>query len=141
TDAAVRDVHDERDREQHDRKLGHYRFVFAKPVRPPAYYGVIFALSGAGLVVVCLALMGVWWVTVRPVFAVELLAVAFIMYVAYGGIGFLLSATWRFDWLSLVTVLLVANVGWSVWGTATGPRRWVLYLLPPVHRAGEIYGI
>jgi len=124
-----------------DRKLGHYRLLFAKPVHPPAYYGMIFALYGAGFLVVCLALMGVWWVTVRPMFPLELLAVAFIMYVAYGGIGFLLSAAWRFDWLSLVTVLLVANVGWSVWGNATGPKRWLLNLLPPVHRASEVYGI
>jgi len=124
-----------------DRKLGHYRFLFAKPVSPPAYYGMVFGLYGAGFLVVTLALMGVWWVTVRPMFPLELLAVACIMYVAYGGIGFLLSAAWRFDWLSLVTVLLVANVGWSVWGTATGPKRWLLNLLPPVHRANEVYAL
>ena len=124
-----------------DRKLGHFRFLFAKPVSPPLYYALIFAVYGTGFLVVCLALMGVWWVAVRPMFPVELLAVACIMYVAYGGIGFLLSAAWRFDWLSLVTVLLVANVGWSVWGRATGPKHWVLYLLPPVHRASEVYGL
>lgn len=124
-----------------DRKLGHYRFLFAKPVNPPAYYGMIFGLYGAGFLLVCALLMGVWSLAVRPMFPLELLAVAFLMYVAYGGIGFLLSATWRFDWLSLVTVLLVANVGWSVWGTETGPKRWVLYLLPPVHRASDIYGL
>jgi hypothetical protein len=124
-----------------DRKQGYYRFLFAKPVRPPMYYGLIFGLYGAGFLLVCLALMGVWWFMVRPMFPIELIAVAFIMYVAYGGIGFLLSAAWRFDWLSLVTVLLIANVGWSVWGSATGPKHWVLYLLPPVHRANEVYGL
>jgi hypothetical protein len=124
-----------------DRKLGHYRFLFAKPISPPAYYGMIFGLYGAGYLVVCVALMGVWWVAVRPMFPPVLLAVALIMFIAYGGIGFLLSAAWRFDWLSLVTVVLVANVGWSVWGSATGPKQWVLYLLPPVHRANDVYGL
>ncbi|HJQ22194.1 MAG TPA: hypothetical protein VJ867_17790 [Gemmatimonadaceae bacterium] len=124
-----------------DRKLGYYKFLFAKPLSPPLYYGMIFAIYGVGLLVVSAALIGVWWFTVRPMFPTALFAVVFIMYVAYGGIGFLLSAAWRFDWLSLVTVLLVANVGWSVWGAATGPRKWVLYLLPPVHHANEIYGI
>lgn len=123
-----------------DRKLGYYRFLFAKPVSPPLYYGMIFAMYGIGFLLVSLLLMGLWAFAVRPMFPVELLAVAFIMYVAYGGIGFLLSAAWRFDWLSLVTVLLVANVGWSFWGDATGPKKWILYILPPVHRANDIYG-
>lgn len=124
-----------------DRKLGYYRFLFAKPVSPPLYYGTVFGVYGAGLLLVCLALMALWAVSVRAMFPAELLAVVAIMYVAYGGIGFLLSATWRFDWLSLVTVLLVANVGWSVWGDATGLRHWVLYLLPPVHRAADVYAL
>jgi hypothetical protein len=28
-----------------------------------------------------------------------------------------------------------------VWGDAEGLRHWVLYLLPPVHRAADVYGI
>lgn len=124
-----------------DRKLGYYRFLFAKPVSPPLYYATTFGVYGAGFLAVTLALMGIWGATVRPMFPVELLGVIAVMYVAYGGLGFLLSAAWRFDWLSLVTVLVVANVAWSVWGEATGLRHWVLYLLPPVHRANEVYAL
>lgn len=124
-----------------DRKLGYYRFLFSKPVSPPLYYGMVFAVYGAGMLIVCLALMALWAATVRAMFVAEVMVVVVIMYVAYGGIGFLLSAAWRFDWLSLVTVLLVANVGWSVWGDATGLRHWVLYLLPPVHRATDVYAL
>ncbi len=124
-----------------DRKFSFYRFLFAKPVSPGRYYATTFAVYGVGLLVVTLALMALWAVTVRPMFPVELLGVVVIMYVAYGGIGFLLSAAWRFDWISLVTVLLVANVLWSWWADAVGLRHWLLYLLPPVHRANEVYAV
>jgi hypothetical protein len=124
-----------------DRKLGYYRFMFAKPVSPTRLYATVFAVNGAGLLVVTLLLMGVWYVAVRPMFPTRLLLVVAIMYVAYGGLGFLLSAAWRFDWLSLVSVMLVANVGWSVWGPARGIRHWVLYVLPPVHRSNDVYNL
>jgi ABC-type transport system involved in multi-copper enzyme maturation permease subunit len=124
-----------------DRKLGYYRFLFAKPVGPPAYYATTFLVNGIGFLLVCVALLALWSATVRPMFPVVVFLVILIMYLAYGGVGFLLSAAWRFDWLSLVTVLFLANVGWSVWGTAAGPRRWFLYLLPPVHRANDVYSL
>jgi len=122
-----------------DRKLGYYRFLFAKPVSPTAYYAMTFGVYGVGLLAISFVLMGVWAFTVRPMFPTEIFVIIPLMYVAYGGIGFLLSAAWRFDWLSLVTVLLIANVAWAVWGDTEGLRHWVLYLLPPVHRANDIY--
>ena len=124
-----------------DRKQGYYRFLFSKPVSPPAYYAVTFAVYGAGLLVVTSVLLALWSVAVRPMFPPSVFAVVIIMYVAYGGIGFLLSAAWRFDWISLVTVLLVANVSWSLWGERSGPVYWLLHLLPPVHRADRVYEI
>lgn len=124
-----------------DRKLGFYRFIFAKPVSPPRYYALTFAVYGVGLLAVSLAFLALWSVAVRPMFPVEFLGVVVLMYLAYGGIGFLLSAAWRFDWLSLVTVLLIANVGWSIWGTESGWKYWLLHLLPPVHRAADIYAL
>jgi hypothetical protein len=124
-----------------DRKLGYYKFLFSKPVSPPAYYAVTFLVYGVGLLVVTLALLGVWALALRPVFPLELFGVVAVMYFAYGGIGFLLSAAWRFDWISLVTVLLVANVSWSMWGDGSGPLFWLLHLLPPVHRADSVYAL
>jgi hypothetical protein len=121
-----------------DRKLGHYRFLFAKPVSAPWYYATVFAVYGVGLLVVVLVLLGVWAVAVRPMFPIEAFAAVVVLYVAYGGIGFLLSASWRYDWLSLVTVLLVARLLWTLWGNATGIRHWLLYLLPPIHRADNV---
>ena len=124
-----------------DRKLGYYRFLFSKPIGPPAYYATTFLVNGIGFLVVCAVLMAFWYFAVRPVFPFGILVAAVIMYVAYGGLGFLLSAAWRFDWLSLVGVLFISNVAWTVWGSATGVRHWVLYLLPPAHRTNEVYGL
>jgi nitrate reductase NapE component len=124
-----------------DRKQGYYKFLFSKPVAPPLYYAMIFAVYGAGLLVVTAALLGLWAVTVHPVLPSMLFPVVTLMYVAYGGIGFLLSAAWRFDWISLVTVLLAANVGWGLWGDTTGVPYALLHLLPPVHHAERVYDL
>jgi len=124
-----------------DRKLGYYKFLFAKPVSPPWYYALVFGIYGAGLLVVVLALLGVWAIIVRPMFPIEVFGAVAVLYLAYGGIGFLLSAAWRFDWISLVSALLVARLFWTVWGNATGPAHWLLYLLPPIHRADSITDI
>jgi hypothetical protein len=124
-----------------DRKFSYYRFLFSKPLSPIAYYVTIFLVYALGVFVVTVALMGVWAFAVRPMFPGTLLIVIGIMYVAFGGIGFLLSAAWRFDWLSLVTVLLVASVAWEQWGDAQGLLRLPLYLLPQVHRASDIYAM
>jgi hypothetical protein len=124
-----------------DRKQGYYKFLFAKPVAPPAYYAATFAVYGTGLVLVSLVLLGVWAVVVTPMFPAALIPVVVLMFVAYGGIGFLLSAAWRFDWISLVTVLLVANVSWNLWGDRSGPVFWLLHVLPPVHHADRVYDL
>ena len=124
-----------------DRKHGHYKFLFAKPVSPPLYYATTFAVYGIGVLITALALIGMWSLVVRPVFPWELFAVVALMYLMYGGVGFLLSAALRYDWLSLVTVILAANIGWSLWGDSTNPARWLLYVLPPVHRVDAVYAL
>ena len=124
-----------------DRKQGYYKFLFSKPVAPTWYYATTFAVYGIGLLVVSAVLLGAWAFAVRPMFPPAFPAVVLVMFLAYGGIGFLLSAAFRFDWLSLVSVLLVANVGWNLWGDSTGPVFWLLHLLPPVHKSDDVYGV
>jgi hypothetical protein len=124
-----------------DRKFSYYRFLFSKPVSPIAYYVTTFLVYGIGVFIVTGVLMAVWALAVRPMFPGMVLLVVAIMYIAFGGIGFLLSAAWRFDWLSLVTVLLIASVAWEQWGDVQGIARLPLYLLPQVHRASDIYAM
>ena len=54
-------------------------------------------------------------------------------------IAFLLSAAARWDWLSLVAVSIAADVLWTRFGASVHPLAKLLYLLPPLHRAREVY--
>jgi hypothetical protein len=76
---------------------------------------------------------------VERFFPILLLPTIAVLYVALGGIGFLLSAAWRFDWLSLTTVLLVSNVLWQLFGHDAGWRGTVVYALPPTHLLEGVY--
>lgn len=122
-----------------DRKTGFFRFYFAKPVSAPGFYTNRFVAHGTGLVLVGGLLAAAFAITVRPVFTVSYVPVVVAMYLAFGGVGFLLSTVWRFDWLSLVTVAVVSSVAWAMWGDEPGIRGWIVRLLPPMHRAGELY--
>jgi hypothetical protein len=122
-----------------DRKMGYYRFLFAKPVSAPRYYANAFAANGIGLVLVGLLLLAAYALFIDSVFPPSFVPIVVAMYVAYGGVGFLLSTIWRFDWLSLVSVALLANFGWQMWGEDQGIRGWLVHLLPPTHKAGELF--
>ena len=124
-----------------DRKLGYYRFLFAKPADPARFYAMTFLLYGVGLLAVTVALSLLWGVVVRPSFSLQLLGIVALGYLAYGGLGFLLSAAWRYDWLSLVTVIVIANIAWWAWGDVHGPRHWILYAFPPVHRDEQVFAL
>jgi len=122
-----------------DRKTGYYRFYFAKPVSAPRFYTNAFIANGAGLLTVSLALLVTFALVVRPILPMTFIPVVAAIYVAFGGIGFLLSTIWRFDWLSLVSVAIASSLGWGMWGEDPGVRGWLVRLLPPMHRAGDLY--
>jgi hypothetical protein len=122
-----------------DRKQGFYRFLFAKPMTPARYYGQAFFVHWAGFIAVMIVLGLVHGVLIWPVLSRPLLIVIALMFVAYGGIAFLLSAAARWDWMSLVAVTVAATFLWGRYGESTHPLATLLYLLPPLHRADEVY--
>ena len=122
-----------------DRKTGYFRFYFAKPVSAPRFYANAFVANGAGLLSVSLALLLAFALIVRPIFSVSFIPVVASIYIAFGGIGFLLSTIWRFDWLSLVSVAIASSLAWGMWGEDPGIRGWLVRLLPPMHRAADLY--
>ncbi|HEY2376871.1 MAG TPA: hypothetical protein VGH98_12910 [Gemmatimonadaceae bacterium] len=122
-----------------DRKTGYFRFYFAKPVSAPRFYTNAFIANGSGLLTVSLLLLFAFALLVRPIVPLSFIPVIAAMYVAFGGIGFMLSTIWRFDWLSLVTVGIVSSLGWGMWGEDPGIRGWLVHLLPPMHRTSELY--
>ena len=122
-----------------DRKQGFYRFLFAKPMTPARYYGQAFFVHWVGFVAVMIALGLVYGVLIWPVLSRPLLLVIALMFVAYAGIAFLLSAAARWDWMSLVAVTVGSTFLWAQYGESTHPLARLLFLLPPLHRADEVY--
>ncbi|NUO65648.1 MAG: hypothetical protein HOQ11_10830 [Gemmatimonadaceae bacterium] len=83
-----------------DRTSGRFRLLFAKPVSVAHFYGQAFALYGVLYLVLALlfvASMGAIFPIAR-VTAVGAFAVLVASYLLVGGVCFLLSALWRFDW-------------------------------------------
>jgi ABC-type transport system involved in multi-copper enzyme maturation permease subunit len=122
-----------------DRKLGFYRFLFAKPVTPAAYYGTEFMVNGLCFLVVTCALALLYGAIVEPVLSAPLLIAITAGYLCYAGLGFALSAASRWDWLSLVVVAGAADVLWMRYGASASPFAVLLHLLPPVNRTSAIY--
>jgi hypothetical protein len=122
-----------------DRKLGFYRFLFAKPMTPAAYYGAEFLVNGACFLALTVLLALLYGAIIEPVLSVRLLVAVSAGYLCYAGLGFALSALSRWDWLSLVAVAGAADILWKLYGASTNPLAVLLRLFPPVHRTSEAY--
>jgi ABC-type transport system involved in multi-copper enzyme maturation permease subunit len=122
-----------------DRRHGYYRLLFAKPVSVAAYYAQKWAVYGVGFLIVAALLLGLYGATVEPFFPATFLPTIALIYVALGGIGFLLSAVWRFDWLSLAAVLGLSDVLWLLFKDDPGLPSSLVKLLPPVHLLDGVY--
>lgn len=125
-----------------DRLQGHYRFLFSKPVSPPAYYAQAFAvhlLAFAALAAALAALLGALTAP-APVFAAaEAAALTFIL---IGGIGLLCGSLVRFDGSLLVLTYLVSFVLQQFEAAQPGMLPWwaskAAQLLPPVYKLDHV---
>jgi hypothetical protein len=122
-----------------DRKLGFYRFLFAKPVSPPRYYGQAFLVHWAGYIGVMTLLGLVYGAVMAPVLTWPLMIVIALMFICHAGTAFLLSAAARWDWLSFVAVSVASTFLWGRFGASSHVLAKLLYLLPPLHRTDEVY--
>lgn len=123
-----------------DRKLGYFRFYFAKPVSVQRFYAIKFGVYLTGFLLVLAFLLGVHAIAVGPYFPPLLLPIAALVFVAVGGIGFLASAVWRYDWVTLSAVVFSSTIMWGLWEKATGWRAVLVRILPPMDRLGEVVG-
>ncbi|MES2178952.1 MAG: hypothetical protein V4550_13920 [Gemmatimonadota bacterium] len=123
-----------------DRKMGFYRFLFAKPVSPMRYYGQAFVVHLAGYVVIVALLSLVFGWLITPIVSATLIAALALMYVLYAGILFAFSASVpRGDWIALVAITMIASYLWERFAESTSFLAKLLYLLPPLHRTAEVY--
>jgi hypothetical protein len=124
-----------------DRRHGYYRLLFAKPVSVVEYYAQKWVVYGAGFLIVAAALLAIHGATVEPFFPRAFLPTLALVYVALGGIGFLLSAAWRFDWLSLAVVLGLSDMLWLLFRDDPSLPGSLVRLLPPVHLLDGLYRV
>ncbi len=117
-----------------DRKLGYYRFLFSKPVSIPAYYAQQFVVYFVGFLVVWLLLLGIFGIFARPVSPIAPLAYCALVFLSFGGIAFLISSLFRYDWPILAAVFLASAIFQSMWAAQEGWRRMVLSVLPPLYK-------
>ncbi len=116
-----------------DRRSGHYRLLFSKPVNVAGYYAQAWLALLATVLVAGLVLAGVFAALVRPTAPTTLLAMLGLTFALLGSIGFLLSTLTRFDWLGLGAVWVASGLAHAAWADADGWRRLVRLVLPPVH--------
>lgn len=122
-----------------DRRQGHFRFLFAKPVSMVRYYLQAFAVHGAGVVAAtALFLLAFWWIsgTAMPARTVLYSVPAFML---LGGLGFLFSAALRSDWILLAGTVVMTQILRGLYEDESGVvAALVNWLLPPLHVFGDM---
>jgi hypothetical protein len=121
-----------------DRKQGYYRFLFAKPVNVMEFYAQLFFVYMGGVVLAMLVLGSLLRVALPTFSIVNYLLYTAVIYVAMGGIGFFLSVTSRYDWLSLAAVWLGSRILRQVASSFHDWRGKLAELLPPVHKLDAV---
>lgn len=116
-----------------DRRLGYFRFLFAKPLSMSAYYLTAWAVRGAGFVALTALLATLWRFLVAPIAVGDVAAAAALEFAVLGGLGFFLSALVRQDWLMTAGVWVAANVAQAIVARSgwTGLRRTVAEVVIP----------
>jgi hypothetical protein len=121
-----------------DRKAGYYRFLFSKPVNPVLFYAQLFFVYMVG-VIAAMFLLSSLLHKMLPTFSIpHFLLYTALVYIAMGGIGFFLSVTTRYDWLSLAAVWLGSRVLRGLYGAGKDWRSKLVEILPPVHRLDDV---
>lgn len=123
-----------------DRKLGYYRFMFAKPVSPVRYYGQLFVVHLVGLLGGMVLLAGVFFFVAGRFNVWNLVLYTSLIYVALGGIGFFISAASRHDWVTLAAVWVGARILRGLYGNGDDWKSKAVELLPPVHKVDTVAG-
>jgi ABC-type transport system involved in multi-copper enzyme maturation permease subunit len=121
-----------------DRRSGHYRLLFSKPVSVAGYYAQSFLVNALGVLLGAAALFLLFVLLVRPAPALPFLSATLLVYVVVGGLGLLLSAVTRLDWIVLVLLWGTAALVQGAWSVAGGWRALVAGLLPPAQAVSEL---
>lgn len=123
-----------------DRKMGYYRFMFAKPVSPVRYYAQLFLVHLVGLLSGMLLLAGVFFLVAGRFNVWNLMLYTSLIYIAMGGIGFFVSAASKYDWVTLAAIWVGARILRALFGNDDNWKSRFVELLPPVHKVDSVAG-
>jgi hypothetical protein len=115
-----------------DRVKGYFKFLFAKPVSPAAYYAQQFGVWFVGLMIVVALLIGIFSVTAGPISPWPILWYVGLTYLGFGGVAFFISTVLRRDWLVLVGFWTISQIAREFY---RGDNSWIetlFIVLPPV---------
>lgn len=115
-----------------DRTRGYFRFLFAKPVSPAAFYAQQFALWLLGLLLVVSVLLGIFALTAGPISPWPTLWYVALVYLGFGGVGFFISTVTRRDWLILIGFWTLSQILVSLYKDRDSWVENFFFLLPPV---------
>jgi hypothetical protein len=87
-----------------------------------------------GFLAVFVVLFGVFAVVVHPLNPVPALFFCALVYLSLGGIAFLVSSLFRYDWPILAGVYLGSAMINALWGEREGWRMVLRNVVPPVHK-------
>ena len=121
-----------------DRKMGYYRFMFAKPVSPVRYYAQLFLVHLVGLLSGMLLLSSVFFAVAGRFNVWNLVLYTSLIYVAMGGIGFFVSAASKHDWVTLAAIWVGARILRALFGNDGNWKSNLVELLPPVHKLDSV---
>ena len=121
-----------------DRKMGYYRFLFSKPIKPALYYAQVFVVHMVGVLLTMAILTGLFRVWAGPIPISAILLYTLVIYIAMGGIGFFISATIPHDWVGLAAVWVGSRLLRSLYSNTGDLRARLVQLLPPVHRVDGV---
>jgi hypothetical protein len=117
-----------------DRRHQYFRLLFSKPVSVSRYYAQAWLVSAVGMLVCTALVLTAYAALVHPVWPPGALLFVSLYFLLFGGLGLLLSAVTRFDWMALgllwalaqlLRSLLPADESW--YGAALN------IVLPPLH--------
>ena len=114
-----------------DRRSGHYRLLFSKPVSVAGFYAQRWLVDLVGVLAGAALLHAVHGMLVRPLPPLPFLGSTLLVYVVVGSLGLFLSALTRLDWIVLVLLWAAAALLQEPWLAAGGWRAAVAIPLPP----------
>jgi ABC-type transport system involved in multi-copper enzyme maturation permease subunit len=123
-----------------DRRLGYFRLLFAKPVSVSRYYAQAYVVHLVGLAAAASLLAGLFTLLVAPIDLGGGVAFVILFAIGIGGIGFLMSTLFRFDWLALSLVTVASGLAHAYYGWRGDWRAALVKVLPPVHELDNVAG-